>query len=140
MPLREVFKVKVIAGVALTLLFGSGIVVGMAWERTVSASTPEDVSDETRSERRGERRRHMIVEEVGLTAPQTTSIDSLVSFYRDRMSELSQEVRSRYRAGIGDLREEIKEVLTEDQLQMYEALLEENDDSRRARRIQNSRQ
>ncbi len=139
MPLREVSKVKVIAGVALTLLFGSGIVVGMAWERTVSAITPEDVSDETRSERSGERR-HMIVEEVSLTASQTTSIDSLVSFYRDRMSELGQEFRSRYRAEIVDLREEIKEVLTEDQLQMYEALLEENDDRRRARRTQNPRQ
>lgn len=139
MPLREVSKVKVIAGVALTLLFGSGIVVGMAWERTVSASTPEDVSDETRSERSGERR-HMIVEEVSLTASQKTSIDSLVSFYRDRMSELGQEFRSRYRAEIVDLREEIKEVLTEDQLQMYEALLEENDDRRRARRTQNPRQ
>ena len=139
MPLREVFKMKVIAGVALTLLFGSGIVVGMAWERTVRASTSEDVSDETRSERSGERRR-MIVEEVGLTEPQKTSIDSLVSFYRDRMSELGQEFRSRYRVGIGGLREEIKEVLTEDQLQMYEALLEENDDRRRARRIQNPKQ
>ena len=64
MPLREVFKLKVIAGVALTLLFGSGIVVGMAWERTVSASTPEDVSDETRSERRGERRRHMVFRSI----------------------------------------------------------------------------
>ena len=139
MPLREVSKVKVIASVALTLLFGSGIVVGMAWERTVSASTPEDVSDETKPERSGERRR-MIVEEVSLTAPQKTSIDSLVSFYRDRMSELGQEFRSRYRAEIVDLREEIKEVLTEDQLQMYEALLEENDDRRRARPIQNPRQ
>ena len=134
MPLREVSKVKVIASVALTLLFGSGIVVGMAWERTVSASTPEDVSGETRSERSGERR-HMIVEEVSLTASQKTSIDSLVSFYRDRMSELGQEFRSRYRAEIVDLREEIKEVLTEDQLQMYE-----NDDRRRARPIQNPRQ
>ena len=139
MSVRKTFRVKIVAGAALTLLFGSGIVVGMAWDQTASASTPEETRDETRSQRRGERR-PMIVEGVGLTALQKTSVDSLVSFHRERMSALNTEFRPRYRAVIGDLREEIKGVLTDDQREMYDTLLAEHDARRRARRTRNSRQ
>ena len=139
MSVRKMFRVKIVAGAALTLLFGSGIVVGMAWDQTASASTPEETRDETRSGRSRERR-PMIVEGVGLTAPQKASVDSLVSFHRERMSALNAEFRPRYRAVIGDLREEIKGVLTDDQREMYDTLLAEHDARRRARRDRNSRQ
>ena len=139
MSVRKMFRVKIVAAAALTLLFGSGIVIGMAWDQTASASTPEETRDETRSERRGERR-PMIVEGVGLTALQKTSVDSLVSFHRERMSALNAEFRPRYRAVIDDLREEIKGVLTDDQREMYDTLLAEHDARRRARRNRDSRQ
>jgi hypothetical protein len=138
MSVTSVFKVKVVAVAALVLFFGSGIVVGMAWDQTASASTPQETSDETRSERSG--RRPLIVEGVGLTAFQKTSVDSLVSFHRKRMSDLNEEFRPRYRAVIADLREEIKGVLTDDQREMYDTLLEESDARRRARRTRDSRQ
>ena len=102
MPVTTAFKVKVVAVVALAMFFGSGIVVGMAWDQTASASTPEEARDETRSERG---RRPMIVEGVGLTALQKASVDSLVTFHRKRMSELNEEFRPRSRAVIADLRE-----------------------------------
>ncbi len=82
----------------------------------------------------------MIVEGVDLTALQKASVDSLVSFHRERMSALNAEFRPRYRAVIGDLREEIKGVLTDDQREMYDTLLAESDARRRARRTRNSRQ
>ena len=138
MSMTSVFKVRIVAVAALVLFFGSGIVVGMAWDQTASASTPEETSDETRSERSG--RRPLIVEGVGLTALQKTSVDSLVSFHRKRMSDLNEEFRPRYRAVIADLREEIKGVLTDDQREMYDTLLAESDVRRRARRTRDSRQ
>ena len=138
MSVTSVFKVKIVAVAALVLFFGSGIVVGMAWDQTASASTPEETSDQARSERSG--RRPLIVEGVGLTAPQKTSVDSLVSFHRKRMSDLNEDFRPRYRAVIADLREEIKGVLTDDQREMYDTLLAESDARRRARRTRSSRQ
>jgi hypothetical protein len=56
------------------------------------------------------------------------------------MSDLNEEFRPRYRAVIADLREEIKGVLTDDQREMYDTLLAESDDRRRARRARDSRQ
>jgi hypothetical protein len=138
MSVTSVFRVKIVAVAALVLFFGSGIVVGMAWDQTARASTPEETRDQTRSERRG--RRPLIVEGVGLTAFQKTSVDSLVSFHRKRMSDLNEEFRPRYSAVVADLREEIKGVLTDDQREMYDTLLAENDARRRARRTRDSRQ
>ena len=124
------FKAKLVAGTALVLLFGSGVVVGLAWDQTLPASTTEEVRDDRRSDRDG-RRRQLIVEGVGLSVVQKASVDSLVVFHRQRMSDLDREVRQRSRSVIGDLREEIKLVLTDDQRAQYEVLLEE-DDARRA--------
>jgi hypothetical protein len=138
MSVTSVFRVKIVAVAALVLFFGSGIVVGMAWDQTASVSTPEETRDQTRSERRG--RRPLIVEGVGLTAFQKTSVDSLVSFHRKRMSDLNEEFRPRYSAVVADLLEEIKGVLTDDQREMYDTLLAENDARRRARRTRDSRQ
>ena len=138
MSVTSVSRVKIVAVAALVLFFGSGIVVGMAWDQTASASTPEETRDQTMSERRG--RRPLIVEGVGLTAFQKTSVDSLVSFHRKRMSDLNEEFRPRYSAVVADLREEIKGVLTDDQREMYDTLLAENDARRRARRTRDSRQ
>jgi hypothetical protein len=138
MSVTSVFRVKIVAVAALVLFFGSGIVVGMAWDQTARASTPEETRDQTRSERRG--RRPLIVEGVGLTAFQKASVDSLVSFHRKRMSDLNEEFRPRYSAVVADLREEIKGVLTDDQREMYDTLLAENDARRRARRTRDSRQ
>jgi hypothetical protein len=138
MSVTSVFRVKIVAVAALVLFFGSGIVVGMAWDQTARASTPEETRDQTRSEGRG--RRPLIVEGVGLTAFQKTSVDSLVSFHRKRMSDLNEEFRPRYSAVVADLREEIKGVLTDDQREMYDTLLAENDARRRARRTRDSRQ
>ena len=137
MSVTSVFRVKIVAVAALVLFFGSGIVVGMAWDQTASVSTPEETRDQTRSERSG--RRPLIVEGVGLTAFQKTSVDSLVSFHRKRMSDLNEEFRPRYSAVVADLLEEIKGVLTDDQREMYDTLLAESDARRRARRTRDSR-
>ncbi len=133
MNISSAFKAKMVAGSALVLLFGSGVVVGLAWDQTASAGTPDEVRTREVSEER-EGRRAMIVDNVGLSAVQKTAVDSLVVFHRQRMSYLNGELRRRSRAVIDDLREDIRQVLTDDQRVMYDVLLAEHDSERAARR------
>ena len=135
---KSAMKARMVAAAALVLLFGSGVVVGLAWDQTVSASTLEEVRAEDRSGREG-RRRRLIVDDVGLSSVQQASVDSLVVFHRQRMSDLDAEFRPRYRFVIADLREEIKQVLTVDQRVTYDVLLAEHDARRTARRGKSSR-
>ena len=138
MIVRSAFKAKTVAATALILLFGSGVVVGLAWDQTANASTPEEVRGDARSER--ERAHHpMIVDRVGLSVVQKATVDSLVSFHRQRMSDLNTDFRTRYRAVIGDLRVEIRQVLTDDQRLKYDTLLAEYEEEHAARRRNNSR-
>jgi hypothetical protein len=131
-------KEKLVAGTALVLLFGSGVVVGLAWDQTANAATPDGLSVDRRSDRDRPHRR-MVVENVGLSVAQKTAVDSLVVFHRQRMSDLDHEFRPRYGGVIADLREEIKGVLTDDQRGQYDVLLTEHEAERAARRRNNSR-
>ncbi len=131
------FKARMVAGTALALLFGSGVVVGLAWDQTASAGPPEEVRTEE-GPRDREGRRRMIVDNVGLNAVQKAAVDSLVVFHRQRMSDLDTEFRPRYRAVIRDLREEIKQVLTDDQRVRYDVLLAEHDATCAERRRRSS--
>ena len=133
MIMPNALKAKMVAGTALVLLFGSGVVVGLAWDQTASASTPTEVRRDGRPEREGGRR-HMIVDNVGLSAVQKATVDSLVVFHRQRMADLDREFRPRYRAVIHDLREEIKQVLTDEQRLQYNVLLAEHSAARAERR------
>ncbi len=121
---QSAFKAKMVAATALILLFGSGVAVGLAWDQTANASTPDEVRRDARSERGGARH-PMIVDRVGLSVVQKATVDSLVSFHRQRMSDLNTDFRPRYRAVIGDLTMEIRQVLTDDQRARYDVLLTE---------------
>ncbi len=133
MKTPSLVKTRIVAGTALVLLFGSGIVVGLAWNQTANAGPPEQVRTEEESRGR-EGRRRLIVDNVGLDAVQKAAVDSLVVFHRQRMSNLDTEFRPRYRAVIRDLREEIKLVLTDHQRLRYDVLLAERDSARAERR------
>ena len=43
MTIPSAFRAKMVAGTALVLLFGSGVVVGLALDQTASAVTPDEV-------------------------------------------------------------------------------------------------
>ena len=138
MKTPSLVKTRMVAGTALVLLFGSGIVVGLAWNQTASAGPPEELRREAGSRDR-EGRRRLIVDNVDLNAVQKAAVDSLVGFHRQRMSDLDTEFRPRYRAVIRDLREEIKLVLTVPQRVRYEVLLVEHDAARAERRRETSK-
>jgi len=141
MAIKKVVRAKVVVGAALTLLFGSGIVVGivvdLAWDQTASASVPEVASTE---EPTAEPERKRIVDGVGLSVSQDAAVDSLVTYHVSRMRDLDAEFRPRYRAVIEDLREDVKVILTDEQRAEYNVLLDEHDAKRHARRSGNSGQ
>ena len=79
-------KAKIVAASALVFLFGSGVVVGLAWDQTADANTPEEIRSGERTAREDRTRRPMIVDRVGLSVAQKTTVDSLYFFYGRRES------------------------------------------------------
>ena len=126
-------KAKMVAGASLILLFGSGVVVGLEWDQTASARTVDEVRTEGSSRERDGRRR-LVVDDVGLSSVQKAAVDSLVVFHRARMADLNGELRTRSHAVIYDLREDIKQLLTDVQRVTYDGLLADYDAERAARR------
>ena len=128
------FKAKMVAATALVLLFGSGVVVGLAWDQTATASTPEEVRRDGRSGREERTRRPMIVDRVDLSVVQKATVDSLYFYYGQQLSDLNTDFRPRYLAVFNDFRVEIRQVLTDEQLVTYDALLLERETEHGARR------
>ena len=124
MMVESAFKPKLVAATALVFLFGSGVAVGLAWDQTVSASTPTETRRGERSER--ERTRHpMTIDKVGLSAVQKATVDSLYFFYGQRLSDLNTDFQPRFGAVMSDFRAELRQILTEDQRVTYDLLIVE---------------
>jgi hypothetical protein len=119
----------------LAIVFGSGIVVGFAWDRRLDAAEAEayriaqpDESSEVRAEgddERGERRRPMY-EQVGPTAAQRGLIDSIVEAYREDVRSFHRDSRRSYEDGMRALvletRGAIRGVFDPAQAEMYDSL------------------
>jgi hypothetical protein len=130
------FKAKLVAAAALAFLFGSGVVVGLAWDQTASASTPTETRRGERSER--ERTRYpMTIDRVGLSAVQKATVDSLYFFYGKRLSDLTTDFQPRFRAVMSDFRTELRQLLTEDQRVTYDSLVLEQEAGHTSRRRNN---
>lgn len=125
-------KPKILTAMILTVLFGSGFVMGVAWDGRLDAIPTESVDRRDRGEDEG-RKRGLIVEGVGLTTEQRESVDAVVDAYRQEMKVLQQEFRPRYRSIIAETRDSIKELLTDEQAAEYDALLAEHDAKRAER-------
>ena len=136
MMAESAFKAKLVAATALVFLFGSGVVVGLAWDQTASASTPTETRGGERSER--ERTRYpMTIDRVGLSAVQKATVDSLYFFYGQRLSNLTTDFRPRFLDVMSDFRADLRQILTEDQRVIYDSLVLERETSRTSRRRNN---
>ncbi len=136
MMAESAFKAKLVAATALVFLFGSGVVVGLAWDQTASASTPTETRSEERSERE-RTRRPMTIDRVDLSPVQKATVDSLYFFYGQRLSDLNTDFRPRYRAVMSDFRVELRQVLTDEQRVTYDALVVEHEAGHTSRRRNN---
>ena len=146
-------RTRLLSILLLALVFGTGVVVGVALNRTVEASPPAaeiataDEADPDGAERdddeddeddgRRERRRPMY-ERVGeLSESQTRRIDSIVQHHRESMRTLQEEFEAaydpRYWAIIDSTRSAIMSVMTPAQAERYDSLLTAWDERRKER-------
>ncbi len=158
MGMQKGARTRVVTALILLLVLGTGLVLGMALDRTLAAGTSEAAAEGERGrggdegeEREGEgdrnsRRRSLIVEQVGLSDTQLNRVDSIVDHYRDRIRALEDSVEGeirmaywpRYQELLEVTRGEIKGVLDERQRAMYDSLLIEHDRRMEERRGRNS--
>ncbi len=139
-------RTKVVAGLVLALVFGSGLLLGFAAQggaadamtveaRDVEAPTPE------------RRRRPPVYESMNPTPEQRLLMDSIMVAHRERMNVLHDEFnvaqqayRTSYDGLIQQTREAITAVFPEDRRAEYRRRLEEEyDRPREAREKQDSR-
>jgi len=151
--MEKLARTRLVTVGVLVVVFGSGFVLGMAMDRSLTAqpvaaaevagdAAAEDGSREEaprgRDERRG--RRLPMWEQVDPTADQRIRIDSIIEWQRESMESLHREFNAaydpRYRALIVETREAIKRALTPEQAQAYDSLVAEFD-RRRAERDRN---
>lgn len=119
----------------LAVVFGSGIVVGFAWDRRLDAAEAQAYraaqaesdsgSRDESGEGRTERARPMY-EQVGPTDAQRLRIDSIVATYREDTRTFHRQSRKDYEDGMRALvleaREAIRGVFGPGQVEMYDSL------------------
>lgn len=114
----------------LVLTFTAGVAAGVAADRLELlpglASATEATADGDRREddrRRGETTIERFADDLGLTASQRAEIEEILEHYRQRMHQMWEEVRPRYRSMVDSVRGRIEGVLTPEQVTEYRELL-----------------
>ncbi|HET9949423.1 MAG TPA: hypothetical protein VFQ22_10920 [Longimicrobiales bacterium] len=133
-------RTKLLSALVLALVFGSGVLVGYASDRTLHlAEEPAEESADTISSAQHERRQPVYAQ-LEPNAEQTAQIDSILRVNRKRINELHEEFRKQqeayqanYDAVILEVREAIAQVFPPDVREEYRRLLAESD-ARRAER------
>jgi hypothetical protein len=130
-------RTKLIAGLVLGVVFGSGLLLGYAADRGFVADTASRPAEVTTDERDGQQpreRRPLVYEQLNPTPAQTTVIDSILRVHRERMNKLDREYRdarhhyqASYEAVVQETREAIAGVFPPDVAEEYRRLLAEFD-------------
>ncbi len=130
--MERVLRTRLFAGVVLAVVFGAGVLLGLALDQ----GGPGPTADRGRGD---DSHRTPTYMQVHPTDQQKVLIDSIVRKDRAAMRALHEEFRAeydpRYQALIKQTRDAIKGVLTPEQAAQYDSLLAEND-RRRAERAQ----
>lgn len=133
-------RTRLMTAMIIAVVFVAGLLVGLAADGTLDAQPPEAVVEVTESAEPEEpRRRTPMYEQVGPSEAQMAQIEAIVSEHRARMDALHDEFRSaynpRYRAVVEESREAILAVMTPEQADEYQVLLDDYD-RRRAERAE----
>lgn len=120
---------------ALALLIGVlvlGGVAGAAVDRSLSDPACPTAGEERRSrEDRDRGYLDWLSSELALTAEQRVEVEGRVERHRAAVHELWREMRPRFEAMKSELRSDIREVLSEDQVAVYDSLIARTDRRRR---------
>jgi len=123
----------------LLLVFGVGVLAGIAGDRFVQrqatdlmAGVPqadgEDPSAaESTSEEESSTRDRWIIHRVDLSADQRMAVDSVLGYYRAQVRALTDDYNDAYWSAVESTRDELREILREEQRITYDSLLVEND-------------
>ena len=132
----KLLRTRLATVVVLLAVFGSGLLVGLAADRSLVATPAAEAAVAAEPEAPAERRVPMY-ERVGPDAAQKMVIDSIVSEYRVSMKSLHAEFRAaynpRYQALVDETRAAIKGVLTPEQAIAYDSLIAERERKRAER-------
>jgi Spy/CpxP family protein refolding chaperone len=153
-------RTRLASSVVLTLVFGSGLLLGAAIDRRLEGAQAPDPAelaaspapqspppslggasdpnapDADEAEAGGEEREPMY-SQVGLTPEQSARIEQVVVDYREHVRALRAESRARYDeaywALVTEVRDSIKALMSAEQVARYDELLSDSDERRRAR-------
>lgn len=126
----RLLRTRLITAVVLALVFGAGVLLGFAADRSLVV-TPSGEDARTEDEEQPTQRRPAMYEQVDPTEAQKMVIDSIVQEYRTAMralhAEFSAAYDSRYQAMLRETRSAIKGVLTPQQAHAYDSLIARRD-------------
>ncbi|TVR50316.1 MAG: hypothetical protein EA421_17395 [Gemmatimonadales bacterium] len=138
--MSESTRLRISATAILVLVFGSGILVGLALDRAVTPASgaPSDMTlttvvldaSEDGAEAEAEASRGYVIHEVTLAPDQRTQVDSILDSYRQQVAEAAEAHRLQYSALAAATRDAFRDILDEAQQAQYDSLL----DVRRAER------
>jgi hypothetical protein len=135
-------RIRLTTAAILVLVFGSGALVGMAWDaggqetlaETATATGGSQVDGQAESEEEPRRRR--MIDRIDLNEEQRASVDGIIDKHRKQLGELNDEFRDayypRFYGVVENTRELIKNELTADQSAAYDSLLAAYDRERRS--------
>ncbi len=130
--MERVLRTRLFAAVVLVLVFGAGVLLGLALDQG-----RHELGNEGDRDRAAEARRTPTYMQVHPTEQQKVLIDSIVGEHRAAMRALHEEFRAkydpRYQALIKETREAIKGVLTPEQATQYDSIVAANDRKRAER-------
>lgn len=126
----KLLRIRLTTAAVLAAVFGAGLALGLAVDRWLVTTPPQD---DARTEQAGQApsRRHAMYEQVNPSEAQKVVIDSIMSESRTAMRALHAEFRAaydpRYEALVKETRAAIKGVLTPEQAHAYDSLIAERD-------------
>jgi Spy/CpxP family protein refolding chaperone len=143
--MERMLRTKLVTGVVVAVVFGAGMLLGLALDRSLAATPTEEVAEANGARGAEDQgRRHPLYEQVGTTAEQKVRIDSIVGDYRSAMkalhAEFSAAYNPRYEALLADTRTAIKGVLTPEQAQKYDSVVVEYERRRAERSSRGNRE
>lgn len=130
-------RTRLVTALVLVAVFGAGILLGLAADSNLGAQpvdTAAQPAGDAASSDEPETRRRRIYDDVGPNESQLELIDSIVAEHRARTNALDEEMRAGFRVILLETREAIKEVLTPEQADEYQQLLDEYEAKRAADR------
>jgi hypothetical protein len=143
--LSSAFRARAATVGILALIFGAGVLSGVAGDRLLGSDTSElqagvpegtpprpdmpttrDAPDAPDA-RSTEGRSNWLIHRVDLSDVQRVQVDSVLEFYRARIRELTDTYNEAYWGTVQSTRDELRAILDEDQRIRYDSLLARND-------------